>query len=301
MRRKIFRRSLFSDSTKRRKIFSQKRLMCSDCKYVFEIDSDEDTSNILCPNCGSDRFELLEDVKSPRYEEDNNDVDKAFSEVRRKLFSSRNSVTWNSGNEPTSDGRVKEDQFSSEEPMSTGSGELDEFLAAHSGQTIKAEDVDAELYARGIYDEVGGAIGLVDKGLASADQYGQVSFSETADAQMRLFSKLVISVTKEFDIDPRIDRDSVIDSLSERIPERGMMILRKYQVQPESVSFSDKSYLKDSGIEGDLSLEYGGTTMSLKDFMKLLSEEYPDAPDDIIDQLESSKTIKVNGGKVLIN
>jgi hypothetical protein len=33
----------------------------------------------------------------------------------------------------------------------------------------------------------------------------------------------------------------------------------------------------------------------------MLSEEYPDAPDDIIDLLTDDKVIKINGSNVMIN
>ena len=40
--------------------------------------------------------------------------------------------------------------------------------------------------------------------------------------------------------------------------------------------------------------------MKLKDFMNLLSTEYPDAPDHILDLLVNDKVIKITGSQVEI-
>lgn len=198
-------------------------------------------------------------------------------------------------------------EYASEEDFnatsSTGSEmALDELLKKYEGKLVDPRAIEAELKDLGIYEEVGGVSGLVDKGYVCPEGE-EIRFSDIASAQCRLFSKLVISVTKEFDIDPTIDKDAAIDSLAERHPGKAIMILKKARTtaEPEVSTFSDKSYLKDSGIEQDLKVIYGGQNMSIKEFMSLLAEEYPDAPEDIIDLLESAKTIRVSGGKVLIS
>lgn len=243
-----------------------KIMACPDCGQRFPS-KDQYVDNAICPNCGGTRCRI-----------EGNNVGGVSDEVDQSE-------------------NPEENAFSDIE-----SDELGKILKKYKGKKVNEDELSAELHANGIYDEVGGVKGLVDKGYAT-EEGDQVMFSEVADFQRRLFSKLVISVTKEFDIDPMCDRESAIDSLAEKFPGKPIMILKRAQssVAPEVTSFSDKSYLKDSGIESDIKVEYGGQTMPIKDFMNLLNEEYPDAPDDIIDLLESSKAIKVNGGKVLIS
>lgn len=240
--------------------------VCPDCGTEFHTEENY-VDFCICPNCGGKRCRKMEikDADGNSYDSCEDAVDSMFSDIE--------------------------------------SDELDELLARHKGKAVDAEDLAAEMYAMGIYDEVGGVEGLVENGYAEELREGQIQFSDVADTQRKMFSKLVISVTKEFDLDPITDRESVIDSLAERFPGKPIMILKRAQstVAPEVTTFSDKSYLKDSGIESDLKLVYGGQVMTIKDFMNLLSEEYPDAPEDIIDLLESSKAIKVNGGKVIIS
>lgn len=239
---------------------------CPDCGTTFRS-QEQYVDGAVCPNCGGRRCRVV-----------GNDVGGVSNEEGQSV--------------------EEENAFSD----LTGD-ELDEVLSRYKGRLVDEEELNAELHALGVYDEVGGVNGLVDSGYAKWDKDGQLMFSEVADFQRKLFSKLVISVTKELDIDPIINRESAIDSLAEKFPGKPIMILKRAQssIAPEVTSFSDKSYLKDSGIESDIKVGYGGQTMTIKDFMNLLNEEYPDAPEEIIDLLESSKAIKVNGGKVLIS
>lgn len=328
-----------------------KDVKCMDCGYVYPYEGS--ALNLVCPNCGSDRFELVQNITSedeiksniPTVDEEGNPIDKAFSDKRRKLFNDNPLPENPSGSVTSSNPGPTElpksytcpdcgAVFESKEqyvdgitcPICGGSrcrlsdtvndefstkkgnimipdyetDELDEILSKYKGRSVNIDTVESDLHEKGIYDKVGGAKGLVDSGYA-IENGDELMFSDISDLQRKMFSKLVISVTKEFDIDPVTDRESLINSLSERLPDKSIMILRKSQGIPEAVNFSDKSYLKDSGISDDLKVGYGGSTINLKDFMKILSEEYPDAPDDIIDLLEGDKTIKVNGGKVLIS
>lgn len=198
--------------------------------------------------------------------------------------------------------RARKDYVDGNEDKNELSTPLDELLSKYEGKSVDPRAIDAELHELGIYEEVGGVNGLVDKGYACPEGE-EIRFSDVSSAQCRLFSKLVISVTKEFDIDPSIDKEAAMDQLAERYPGKAIMVLKRARTvaEPEVATFSDKSYLKDSGIEQDLKVAYGGENFSLKDFMSLLAEEYPDAPEDIIDLLESAKTIRVSGGKVLIS
>lgn len=277
-------------SEKRRKLFNEMSEVETNAMNMPPLDkttnsltSDSDVSKLpylhVCPDCGTE------------FHTEENYVDYATcpncggKRCRKNI------------NGEVENSEVEENSYSETED------ELNELLTKYKGRSVNTEDLIAELHARNIYDEVGGIEGLVESGYANEVSEDQVSFSDMADVQYRMFSKLVISVTKEFDIDPVIDRESAIDSLAERFPGKPIMILKKsrHMMAPEAVTFSDKSYLKDSGIESDIRVAYGGQTMAIKDFMNLLSEEYPDAPEDIIDLLESSKAIKVNGGKVLIS
>lgn len=343
VRRKLFsnsidkptRRKLFSDEECN---CNEKVVKCMDCGEEYRYSGSD--LHLICTRCGSDRFEFTDNistsdvVKSPVSK---NPLDKAFSEKRRKLFSDEtsNSVTnlnpgpYNDpkkfrcpdcGTEFYSDEQYVDyavcpncggnrcriindsDSCDCEDNFAESEG-LDELLSRYKGKSVKESEVENDLQSLGIYEKVGGVKGLVDKGYAKEDGLGTLMFSEIADVQSRLFSKLVISVTKEFDIDPICNKDSVIDSLEDKFPGKPIMILKKSRssMNPEISTFSDKSYLKDSGIDSDLRVEYGGQSMPLKEFMKLLNDEYPDAPEDIIDLLESSNTIKINGGKVLIS
>lgn len=342
-RRKLFsnykptRRKLFSDECE---CNEDKIVKCMDCGKEYKYSGSD--LHLICTRCGSDRFEFVDNITSSDVVESGkeNPIDRAFSEKRRKLFNDEKSSSLTSLN-PGPEKELQKFKcpdcgtvFDSEEqyvdyatcPNCGGNRcrkivdsdscdceennfsdaesdkELDELLSKYKGKSVNEGDLEAELHALGIYDEVGGVKGLVDSGYATEDD-GQVMFSDIADCQRRLFSKLVISVTKEFDIDPICNRESVIDSLADKFPGKPIMILKKNRssVMPEISAFSDKSYLKDSGIESDIRVEYGGQSMSLKDFMNLLNEEYPDAPEDIVDLLESSNIIKINGGKVLIS
>ena len=239
---------------------------CPDCGTTFKS-QEQYVDAAVCPNCGGRRCRVV-----------GNDVGGVSNEEGQSV--------------------EEENAFSD-----LTDDELDEVLSRYKGRLVDEEELNAELHALGVYDEVGGVNGLVDSGYAKWDKDGQLMFSEVADFQRKLFSKLVISVTKELDINPIINRESAIDSLAEKFPGKPIMILKRAQssIAPEVTSFSDKSYLKDSGIESDIKVGYGGQTMTIKDFMNLLNEEYPDAPEEIIDLLESSKAIKVNGGKVLIS
>lgn len=347
----------------------EKAVKCMDCGETFKYDGS--ALKVICPTCGSDRFELVENITNPDElsQGDENPVDKVFSETRkrRKLYCndtgavglsepplnpsdnvgpqavnpSGSLTSSNPGPEkigleytcpdcncefvsdeqyvdgvicPKCGGNRCRKKDSVNENFSPASkleenafsdyeaDELDELLAKYKGKSINEDDLATELNSLGIYDEVGGVKGLVDAGYATVDG-DQVCFSDISDFQRKMFSKLVISVTKEFDINPIDRKESPLDTLSERLPEKSIMILKRAHSinEPEAVNFSDKNYLRDSGISSDLAMEYGGTSIPLKEFVKLLNDEYPDAPDDIIDQLEKDKTIKVNGGKVSIS
>jgi hypothetical protein len=196
---------------------------------------------------------------------------------------------------------VVDDIHMEDEPKSD---EIGEYLEENKGKTLKKDIVDNELSERGFSDRIGGVQGLIDAGYVTEQEGNMVKFSDVAGLQYKLFSELVISVSKEFSVTPIQNKESAIESLSGRLSEKCMSALKKAnkieEHKLETVNFSDKDYINDSGIENDLSAEYGGTSMKLKDFMNLLSTEYPDAPDHILDLLVNDKVIKITGSQVEI-
>lgn len=189
-------------------------------------------------------------------------------------------------------------------PDTTNSEEIDEYLRDNKGNVVDKSKVFSDMTERGILDSLGGVQGLINSGYVTEVSESEIKFSDIADLQYKLFSELVTSVSKEFSINPIQDKESAIESLSGRFSERCMSALKKAsrfeEHQLETVNFSDKDYINDSGIANDLSAEYGGTSLKIKDFMNLLSSEYPDAPDNIVDLLVNDKVIKITGSQVEI-
>lgn len=178
---------------------------------------------------------------------------------------------------------------------------LDDLMKGLNGKSISKSSLTKLMSEHGIY---GDPKLFSDAGYATISDDGVTyKFSDTAYQDRKLFSKIVISVTKEFDIDPNIDRESAIESLANggRLPDKSIMILRRINKTPEEISFSDVDYLKDSGIANDLSTEYGGSSIPLKEFMNILSSEYNDAPDNLLDLLVDNKVIRINGSQVQVN
>jgi DNA-directed RNA polymerase subunit RPC12/RpoP len=321
-------------------------VICADCKHSFQYDGSD--LHIVCPNCGGDRFELVNELSNECVKDnaEENAVNKVFSEKRRRLFSNESSLTNETGPDPSlvelpesqesslttiSDecdintrykcpdcGKVFSDESKTQSgvtcPECGGDrveridvlgedqdSKLDDLLSEYEGKSVDGDELFTIMSERGIDER---PKDLIDAGYATLEG-DQINFSEYSSAQRKLFSKLIISVTKEFDVDPTIqDKESTIESLSGRLPGKSIMILKKAHMinpEPEVVNFSNKDFINDSGIANDLSAEYGGTSMKLKDFMNMLSEEYPDAPDDIIDLLTDDKVIKINGSNVMIN
>lgn len=385
MRRKLFsdskfvRRRLFNDNSLTSELDkgenpSSKIIVCLDCSSSYYRDG-ASTTNFICPNCGGNRFEVSENVLNEpippvkgsvidsessdvRTDESSEEVNKAFSNTRRKLFNTTNgAVGGDKGpdlgdisnaklvnregtsltnisnkmspepglytcpdcghqfNHPGDENigivcprcggdRCRLSELGQMDPDITSDtytgDKLDDLLKDAEGKTFSESSLLKLMSKHGI----NGDIKLFsDTGYANVNNDGSYTFNENALADRRLFSKIVISVVKEFDIDPNMSREMAINSLSERMPERSIMLLKRaggYET-PESVNFSAKDFITDSGIANDLSTEYGGTSLPLKSFMSILSEEYPDAPDNIIDLLVEDKVIKINGSNVQIN
>ena len=276
------RRKLFSSPTPiRRKLFSEvtlKTVQCMDCGYTMETASN--TTDLACPKCGGTRFNVLSTSVSPENTpEPVVEETKEFS--RRSLF-----------------GDEIQKEFS--EP----SNNLEEKLKEYSGKTLNDEEVQKEFSMTS--DE------LIEKGFAMTTEEG-IKIYETAYLQSKVFSRLIISMTKILDLDPAVNiepKESILESMSEKVSPKCIMLLRKaHNLPPKEIIMSESEsdsennvsdWAKDSGICNDLRLEFGGSEMGIKDFMKVLDERYSDAPEGIIDHLISTGVINIQGNQVSI-
>lgn len=311
VRRKLFtapsRRRLFS-STTRRKLFSDCSYVCQDCGY--EIEKASGTTNVICPNCGSSRF----NVKGGH--------SKSFSDDENRY--------------PVSDGdngqkkgnlfRCFDCDEKFRDPSRTPSGVVcpncggsrvvqledviaddatDEILKEFSGRTISRKNLQRLFAERGASGRIDS---LINSGYASVGEDGMICFSENAWLTRKLFSELVISVTKELHLIPTEGKE---EELIHRLEDRGnitpkgiVLVKRAHGISPmmREVGFSDTdAYIKDSGIASDLKLEYSGETLPLKEFMDILNSQYNDAPDDLLDRLVETGVVKITGSSVEIN
>lgn len=142
---------------------------------------------------------------------------------------------------------------------------------------------------------------MVEKGYASITDKGY-QISPFAYEVEKMFSKISITVTREIDLDPTITSGEC--PLSEAIkdidggPEKGIMLIRKaHGIMKES----PKNWIEDSHIIEDLKAEYSGESKGIKQFMDILNNRYPDAPENIIDDLVSRGAITINGNQITIN
>lgn len=281
----VRRRKLFSGTT-RRKLFSSgepllKKVQCRDCGFEMEVSGT--TMNYVCPKCGSvNRFNIVPvgKVIQTNVPEPERGEEKSFS-GRRSLFG---------------------DQAFQKE-FSTPSNKEEENLKTFSGKTVKTRD-SQKLF--GMTSDQ-----MVEKGFAKVDG-DEMRLSDMAFLQSKLFSKLIVSVTKILDLDgPSMERPipATIDLLESReaLPRKGIMILKKAHRVPLERDFSDlegdqpcsiDSWVKDSRIIEDLKVEYGNTGMNIKEFMSILEDRYPDAPEGIIDYLVENNVVRIQGSQV---
>lgn len=305
-RRKLFtapyRRRLFSSSI-RRKLFSDCTYVCQDCGH--EVHKASGTTNMVCQNCGSSRF----NVKG----------EKSFCDERYPM--------------PDSVGQTEENLFRCydcgeefKDPSETPSGVVcpncggsrvvqledviaddatDELMKEFSGRPISKENLQKLFTERGIPESIDS---LIDSGYASLNDEGMVCFSENSWMTRKLFSELVISVTKELHLIPTEGKvEELVHGLEERgnISPKGIVLVKKaHGLNPivRETGFSDTdTYIQDSGVASDLKLEYSGKTIPLKEFMDILNSQYNDAPDDLLDRLVETGVVKITGSSVEIN
>lgn len=331
------RRKLFSDvsATTRRKLFSSEAecectcdekvvMVCQDCGYNLETTAT--TCEEICPNCGSKRFNHKCEISTPLEDVEVPEV-KTYS--RRKLFSSLTEI------QPNTEGAGSAVNFGNSEnlyqcqdckhefvdPSETPSGtrcpncggnrvlrskseyagqcevsdKTDEFLKTYSGQTVDY-DVLQKTFSD---DEIGS---MITEGYAIEDENGGLYFSEVAYSQKKLFSELVISVTKELGLEPVNSKEGLISKLLEsgNLPDKSIILIKRAHNVVPSVDSHEENYLQDSGIKRDLRLMHGGESMGIREFLKFLDEQYNDAPEDILDKLVSDNVIKISGSQVEI-
>lgn len=189
------------------------------------------------------------------------------------------------------------------DPIKEEDNELEDMLKRCAGKSMSSEEFQKK------FSDVSA---LCRSGYAQQDG-GRVSISKDAYITEKIFSKITVTVTKEMDLDPEITekRESfpdILDALREDVPEKGIILIRKaHNPMRESVfseevesSGSPEQWVEDSKIVSDLSVEYGGKSMSIKEFMDMLQERYPDAPDNLLDLLVKEKAIEIEGNQVTI-
>ena len=325
------RRSLFSTTTDQ--IITENPeetrniLICQDCGC--EINEIGTTTMVVCPNCGGHRFNNLKKIKSHQIG-DFVEEKKTFSiKKRRSLFSSLTGMSVESepNNFICSDcgyefqdlantasgtrcpncggGRVvKSDPCSCKGEEEKEFSKIDEFLREYSGQTVETSEVEKIFSERGIVEDI------YNSGYVTETENGRVCFSENSDAIRKMFSKLVISITKELDLPDPVQntKEDLINRLihNGNIPQKGIMVIKKVHgmIPDEELNAKigrEDNYIKDSGIVNDLGIEYGrNKEVPLKDFMEHINTQYSDAPEDILDRLVNSGSVRISGAKVNI-
>ena len=216
---------------------------------------------------------------------------------RRKLFSDKPVVRRKLFSTPTEKRKIKLFSDTAEEEafqrvFSATDDELELKLKEYSGQTLHASDF-ASIF--------GGS--LSERYYSTDSETGDVTISPSAFLESRMFSKIVISVTKTLELDPAVmnePKEAVIDRLEEsgKFSPKTIILLKKaHNIPAES---DNESYLKDSGITSDLPIEFGGRRMGKPEFERIMHERYEDAPTDIMEILKNKGIVRVDGDNVEI-
>jgi len=161
-----------------------------------------------------------------------------------------------------------------------------EFLERVAGCTMSLDEatkVFSECGATGTLQD------LVDSGYATISGDSEVSFSDSADSEYRLFGKLVISVTKELEL-PEVSldqREDLIRSLTSVSPRGKLLLMRAHRVIPHP---TDKGIV--TGIPGS-----EGEPMTLQEFTDYLRSKYNDAPENLQEILSKSGIVEISGSR----
>ena len=216
---------------------------------------------------------------------------------RRKLFSDKPVVRRKLFSAPTEKRNIKlfsdtyeEDAF--QRIFSKTDSEYELKLKEFSGKYLTAEE----------YTKAGFGETEIEKGFAEKTENGY-KISGSAFLESRLFSKIIIEVTKTLELDPAAmnePKEEVINRLDEsgKFTPKVIMLLKKAHNLP--ADGDSESYIKDSGISHDLPIEFGGRKMPSPEFARIINERYEDAPTDIMEILKNKGIVRVDGDNVEI-
>ena len=293
------RRKLFSENSAkpiRRKLFSDDCLVsnseslvhtviCIDCGY--KMDTMASTTDLICPRCGGTSFvpesdTVVDPIVLPEHqekEEPKSVEEKTYS--RRKLFST-----------------YEEDEAEFQREFSEPTSELEHKLKEFSGRVISQDEFQKE------FSDITSLEELQEKEYAETCEDG-IKIPNTAFLESKLFSEIVISITKELHLDPAItcckhNKEEIIDRLEGEgnLSPKSIVLLKKAHNIPTEKH--DQEWINDSGILGDLGIEFGGQSRELPEFKKIIDERYPDAPEDIMEILKNKGIIRANGNVIEI-
>lgn len=291
-RRKLFsennvkpvRRKLFSDDCPVSDIEKQLHtVICIDCGY--KMDTTASTTDLICPRCGGTSFVPESDtVVDPIQLPEHNTEEKTYSDTkkRRKLFST-----------------YEEDEAEFQREFSEPTSELQSKLKEFSGRVLSQSEYQKEFSDLADLDE------LQERGYSEPCD-GGIKISDTAFQESKLFSEIVLSITKELHLDPAIlcckhNKEEIIDRLSERdddfSPKCIALLKKAHNIPTEK---HDEEWLKDSGILGDIEIEFGGQHKDTPEFKEIIDTRYPDAPEDIMEILKRKGIIRENGNTIEI-
>lgn len=169
-----------------------------------------------------------------------------------------------------------------------------EFLSRVAGQTLGLDEATkafSECGAPGTLQD------LVDSGYATLTEDSEVSFSDTVESEYSLFSKLVISVTKELELPeiPQDQREDLISSMSSLSPKGVLLIKRAHQVIPHP---SDAGIVTGLSDKEKASLGQDGNIMTLQEFLDYIRLKYNDAPENLSDILCKNGIVKISDSQI---
>lgn len=175
-----------------------------------------------------------------------------------------------------------------QEDLNKAKTPLEKKLKEFSGKEISKDLFEKEFSDICTLDD------LKERGYAKTED-GGVKFSDTAFLESRIFSKIIISVTKEFDLVPDImmggDKSEYIDNL-DATPKCIAILKKVHGIKPEGAA---SGWLEDSGVLNDLPAEFGNSKMPKSKFEEIIETRYPDAPEDIMEKLKAHGIIESDG------
>ena len=256
------RRKLFSDNVPP---MTTKRRKLFSCDEEHEHNHNEEEVVFLCSDCGHKLSK----------EEIDLGICKCCGSTRENVLNRRS---------------LFEDDFQKE--FSNTSDPLELKLKEFSGREI-SKDLFEKEFSEAERTE------LKERNYSEELEDGGIKISGTAFLESRLFSKLVVSVTKEYDLIPDImnggDKERYINSLD--MSPKCIAILKKVHGVNEG---DQEGWMEDSGILSDLPAEFGGRAINVPEFKEIIEERYPDAPEDIMEKLKARGIIEDKDDKIEI-